>query len=87
VHSTMHAAMNSDALPKFAVMKAIIIGCGGGEEDLKAFASAWRRVGGLGALPEYGTSRSPARPPATGDGRARKDTGRVSSASRPRTAR
>jgi hypothetical protein len=47
VHSTMHAAMNSDTLPKFEVMRAIIIGCGGGEEDLKAFASAWRRIGGL----------------------------------------
>jgi hypothetical protein len=47
VHSTMYAAMNSDALPKFEVMRAIIIGCGGGEEDLKAFATAWRRIGGL----------------------------------------
>jgi hypothetical protein len=47
VHSTMYAAMNGDALPKFDVMKAIIIGCGGGEEDLKAFASAWRRIGSL----------------------------------------
>lgn len=87
VHSTMHAAMNSDALPKFGVMRAIIIGCGGGEEDLKAFASAWRRVGGLGALPEYGTSQSPARPPASGDGQAQKDPGGVSSASRPRATR
>jgi hypothetical protein len=47
VHSTMFAAMNSEALPKWEVMKAIIIGCGGGEEDLKAFATAWRRIGGL----------------------------------------
>ena len=50
VHSTMHAAMNSDALPKFDVMKAIIIGCGGGEDDLKTFATAWRRIGGLVTL-------------------------------------
>jgi hypothetical protein len=49
-HSTMYNAMNSDALPKFDVMKAIIIGCGGDEEDLRAFASAWRRVGGLVTL-------------------------------------
>jgi hypothetical protein len=47
VHSTMYAAMNSNALPKFDVMKAIIIGCGGGDEDLQAFASAWRRIGSL----------------------------------------
>jgi len=46
VHSTMHSAMKSDSLPKFEVMKAIIIGCGGGEEDLMAFASAWRRIRG-----------------------------------------
>jgi hypothetical protein len=46
VHSTMHTAMKSDSLPRFIVMKAIIIGCGGGEEDLQAFATAWRRIGG-----------------------------------------
>jgi hypothetical protein len=44
VHSTMYAAMHADALPRFEVVRAIIIGCGGGEEDLKAFATAWRRI-------------------------------------------
>jgi hypothetical protein len=44
VHSTMHAAMHGDALPKFAVAQAIIVGCGGGEDDLQAFATAWRRI-------------------------------------------
>ncbi|HEY5986333.1 MAG TPA: hypothetical protein VIV12_08160 [Streptosporangiaceae bacterium] len=44
VHSTMHAAMHGTALPKFDVVKAIIIGCGGGEDDLRAFATAWRRI-------------------------------------------
>lgn len=44
VFSTMYNAMKSDALPKFEVMKAIVIGCGGGNDDLTAFASAWRRV-------------------------------------------
>jgi hypothetical protein len=44
VHSTMHAAMHGSALPKFDVVKAIIIGCGGGEDDLRAFATAWRRI-------------------------------------------
>jgi hypothetical protein len=28
-------------------VKALIIGCGGDEEDLKAYASAWRRIGSL----------------------------------------
>lgn len=44
VFSTMHTAMNSDALPKFEVMKAIVIGCGGGEADLEKFTAAWRRI-------------------------------------------
>lgn len=44
VHSTMHTAMKGDALPKFDVMKAIIVGCGGGPDDLQAFATAWRRI-------------------------------------------
>ena len=26
------------------VVKAIILGCGGGEDDLSSFASAWRRI-------------------------------------------
>lgn len=44
VHSTMYTAMNGDALPKLEVVKAVIIGCGGGEDDLRLFASAWRRL-------------------------------------------
>lgn len=46
VHSTMHSALKSDSLPKFEVMKAIVIGCGGNDEDLKAFVTAWRRIRG-----------------------------------------
>lgn len=44
VHSTMHAAMHGDTLPKLDVVRAIITGCGGGDEDLRAFATAWRRL-------------------------------------------
>lgn len=44
VHSTMYAAMNGDTLPKLDVVKAIIVGCGGGEDDLSSFATAWRRI-------------------------------------------
>jgi hypothetical protein len=44
VHSTMYTAMKGDALPKLEVVKAIIIGCGGGEDDLRLFTSAWRRL-------------------------------------------
>jgi hypothetical protein len=44
VHSTMHAAMNGTTLPRFEVVRAIITGCGGNDEDLRAFATAWRRL-------------------------------------------
>ena len=44
VHSTMYAAMNGATLPKLDVVRAIIIGCGGGEEDLSAFVTAWRVI-------------------------------------------
>jgi len=44
VHSTMYAAMNGEVLPKFEVVRAIIIGCGGSEEDLDAFTRAWRQI-------------------------------------------
>jgi len=36
--------MNGEVVPKFDVVKAIIIGCGGGEDDLSAFATAWRSI-------------------------------------------
>jgi hypothetical protein len=44
VHSTMYGAMHGSVLPKLDVVKAIISGCGGGEDDLRAFATAWRRI-------------------------------------------
>jgi len=44
VHSTMHAAMNGSALPKLEVVKAIVIGCGGDEEDVRAFVTARSRL-------------------------------------------
>jgi hypothetical protein len=44
VHSTMYQAMNAKTMPKLGVVKAIVIGCGGGEEDLSLFATAWRQI-------------------------------------------
>jgi hypothetical protein len=44
VHSTMHAAMHGETLPKLDVVKAVINGCGGSEDDLRAFVTAWRRI-------------------------------------------
>lgn len=43
-HSTMQKAVASDALPKFDVVKAIVLGCDGSEEDLREFAAAWQRI-------------------------------------------
>jgi hypothetical protein len=43
VYSTMYSAMTGNALPKLHVVRAIIIGCGG-EDDLRLFDSAWRRI-------------------------------------------
>ncbi len=40
----MYAAMNSTALPKLDVLKAIVTGCGGSNDDLRAFTTAWRRI-------------------------------------------
>jgi hypothetical protein len=40
----MHAAMNGNTLPKLDVVKAIIIGCGGSDDDLRMFVTAWRRL-------------------------------------------
>lgn len=44
VHSTIYNAMRRDDLPTLEVVKAIIIGCGGSEDDLGAFTSAWQRI-------------------------------------------
>jgi len=44
VHSTIYNAMRRDALPTLEVVKAIVIGCGGGEDDLLAFTDAWHRI-------------------------------------------
>lgn len=44
VYSTMWNAMNGAALPKLDVVKAIVIGCGGGEDDVNSFVTAWRRI-------------------------------------------
>jgi len=57
VHSTMYAAMNGTALPKLDVVRAIIIGCGGSDDDVRAFTTAWRRIAS-GQIPS---------PPASGE--------------------
>jgi hypothetical protein len=58
-HSTMFVALNNDELPRLKVTIAIIEGCGGGEDDQRAFATAWRRIKS-GKMNTGEASRSPA---------------------------
>jgi hypothetical protein len=44
-HSTMYAALKNDTeLPRLKVVIAIIAGCGGDDEEQRAWATAWRRI-------------------------------------------
>jgi len=42
--SSLHRTLNGRALPPFKAVMAVIIGCGGSEEDQRRFASAWRMI-------------------------------------------
>ena len=55
-HSTIYVALNSDELPSLKVVLAVVAGCGGSEEDQRAFATAWRRL--KAATPEPDRRRS-----------------------------
>lgn len=54
-HTTMYSALAGTSLPKLRVVLAVVAGCGGGHDDQRAFASAWRQIkagdvtAGLGA--------------------------------------
>jgi hypothetical protein len=48
-YTTIWSALKGDELPKLRVVMAIIQGCGGSQEDLRAFATAHRRIN-LGRL-------------------------------------
>ncbi len=42
VHSTIYDAMHGQDQPD--VVRAIVLGCGGSQDDLDAFTSAWQRI-------------------------------------------
>jgi hypothetical protein len=42
--STLNAALRSDRLPSLSLVLAVVNGCGGSAEDLRRFATAWRRL-------------------------------------------
>lgn len=50
VHSTLHSALRRDELPTLEVVTAIVIGCDGSEDDLRAFTSAWHRIGSASGI-------------------------------------
>jgi hypothetical protein len=43
-HSTIFVALNKEELPSLKVVLAVVIGCGGREDDQRAFTTAWRRL-------------------------------------------
>lgn len=63
--STLCSALGRDVLPSLDVVSAIVIGCGGSDQDLQRFAAAWRRIR-LADFPEtqgrFTVSNDPHRP-------------------------
>lgn len=53
VHSTIYNAMRRDALPTLEVVKAIVIGCGGSDDDLLSFTAAWHRISSVRAASRH----------------------------------
>lgn len=43
-YSRMCVALKGEDLPGLQIVVAIVAGCGGGENDQRAFATAWRRI-------------------------------------------
>jgi hypothetical protein len=43
-HSTLYNAMNRDTLPSLRLVRAIVVGCGGNDNDLQEFSAAWQRI-------------------------------------------
>ena len=42
--STIWEALRSDEMPRLEVVLAVVAGCGGGEDDQRRFATAWRAI-------------------------------------------
>ncbi|MFD0773477.1 hypothetical protein ACFQZ2_06005 [Streptomonospora algeriensis] len=42
--STFHAMLNSDQLPKFPLVALFITACGGDEDEVQRWTTAWRRL-------------------------------------------
>lgn len=62
VHSTIYNAMHGHDLPTLDVVKTVILGCCGSQDDLDAFVSAWHRISTAAA---HGEDDGPGPLPAT----------------------
>jgi hypothetical protein len=60
--STMCTALNASTMPRLATVLAIVVGCGGSEEDQRGFASAWRRIRADTSGIDPGARRPPGAP-------------------------
>ncbi|MDA8370106.1 MAG: hypothetical protein M0026_09560 [Nocardiopsaceae bacterium] len=49
--ATFHGVLNGTELPKFTVLNAFVIACGGDEEEFQRWATAWRCLDQEGAGP------------------------------------
>jgi hypothetical protein len=43
-HSTLYRVLTGDRMPTQVEVKAVILGCGGTEEDVSRYVSAWRQI-------------------------------------------
>jgi hypothetical protein len=40
----MHTAMRGNTLPRLELVRAVITCCGGSQDDIRAWVTAWRRI-------------------------------------------
>ena len=82
-HSTLHRVLTGDRMPTQVEVKAVNLGCGGTEEDVSRYVSAWRQI----RLPDRVAAQltpQPAAPSTPGGNRHR--AGVRGRAGRPRMA-
>jgi len=48
-HAAVRAALHGTALPSLTLLTAVITGCGGSQDDLNAFTTAWQRINAASA--------------------------------------
>ena len=51
-HSTLHRALSGSELPSLEVVLAVVMGCGGSDDDTRQWLSAWRQIRSQQPQPE-----------------------------------